>query len=164
MELKFLILAISAVMSLNCVNGCTVNADCNNGACQAGVCVCTAGFVSYQNGTCNYQQKEKLTAFLLSFLVGTTGADWFYLSQGNGAYITAGVFKLLTGVLGIFAPCCMCCFGFMRSDKAKIGGFLVISIGMVLMAIAQSAWYLADWIRILMNSFKDGNGVALKSW
>ena len=63
---------------------CNKNSDCNNGVCVEYFCLCTKGFVSYgTNQTCNYQQKEKLTAFLLSFLIGSTGADWFYLAQGN---------------------------------------------------------------------------------
>ena len=53
---------------------------------------------------CAYQQKEKLTVFLLSFFAGSVGADWFYLAAGNGAYIAAGVFKLFTcGGFGIWA-------------------------------------------------------------
>ena len=41
--------------------------------------------------------------FLVSFFAGATGADWFYLSAGNGGYIAAGVFKLLTlGGLGVW--------------------------------------------------------------
>jgi hypothetical protein len=80
---------------------CTVDKDCNNGVCTSGNCTCNSGYVDYKDGACNYLQKEKLTAFLLSFLIGTTGADWFYLSVGNGGYIAAGVFKLLTGIAGI---------------------------------------------------------------
>ena len=38
--------------------------------------------------------------FLLSFFLGALGVDWFYLCNGDAAYIVAGVFKLLT--LGIF--------------------------------------------------------------
>jgi hypothetical protein len=39
-----------------------------------------------------------LNAFLASFFGGGVGADWFYLYVGgNGGYIAAGIFKLLTG-------------------------------------------------------------------
>ncbi|CAF5042852.1 unnamed protein product, partial [Rotaria sp. Silwood1] len=58
---------------------------------------------------------------------GVFGADWFYLAAGNGGYIAAGVFKLLTfGGLGI--------------------------------------WALVDWIRVLTDSFPDGQGVSLQDW
>lgn len=36
-------------------------------------------------------------AFMASFFGGGVGADWFYLyTGGNGGYIAAGIFKLLT--------------------------------------------------------------------
>ena len=88
---------------------CTSNADCgSNGVCatSTSTCNCTkANYVTVQSDKpCAYEQKSKLTAFLLSFFLGGFGADWFYLSAGNGGYIAAGVFKLLTlGGAGIWA-------------------------------------------------------------
>ena len=112
------------------VNGaCTTDADCDNGKCDtaSSKCQCTKGYATFNNVSCNYEQKSKLTAFLVSFLAGGIGVDWFYLANGNGGYIAAGVFKLLTcGGAGI--------------------------------------WYTVDWIRILCDTFKDGNGVALNGW
>jgi hypothetical protein len=112
---------------------CSTNLSCIHGVCDRNqtvpYCICDRGWVIPRDGTtaCTYQQKSKLAAFLLSFLVGGLGADWFYLSVGNGGYIAAGVFKLLTlGGLGI--------------------------------------WWLVDWIRILTNSFLDGQGIALLEW
>ena len=65
---------------------CLTDDNCNKGRCVNLLCECTAGFVDYGGVSCNYQQKEKLTAFLLSILIGSTGADWFYLAQGNGGF------------------------------------------------------------------------------
>lgn len=87
---------------------CTSDANCGlNGVCatSTSICHCTkAGYVTVQSDKpCAYEQKNKLTAFLLSFFFGGFGADWFYLSAGNGGYIAAGVFKLLTlGGAGIW--------------------------------------------------------------
>lgn len=88
---------------------CTSNIDCGQGFCDRNrtiaTCICNRGWTLARDGTnqCNYQQKSKLAAFLLSFFVGGFGADWFYLSVGNGGYIAAGVFKLLTlGGIGIW--------------------------------------------------------------
>ena len=79
------VLLIFFLAQLTNATACNDKSQCGNGACVDQVCVCNKGYVSYGlNQTCNYQQKEKLTAFLLSFLVGSTGADWFYLAQGNG--------------------------------------------------------------------------------
>ena len=65
-----------------------------------------------------------MRAFLLSFIFGIFGADWFYLAQGNSMYIIAGFGKLCT-----LGACCI--------------------------------WGIADWIRILNDGFKDGQGVEL---
>ena len=73
---------------------------------------------------CSYRAKSKLVVFLVSFLAGSLGVDWFYLSLGDTGYIIAGIFKLIT-----------------------FGGFGI--------------WWLVDWIRILTDSFYDGNGMAL---
>ena len=80
------------------VTSCTANSDCNNGLCNSNICECKSGYIKWQNGTtCGYQQSEQLTTFLLSLFVGGLGVDWFVLAKGNGGYIAAGVFKLLTG-------------------------------------------------------------------
>ena len=74
-------LAMINLSLFNLLNGqsCTTDSNCNNGICTKNItCVCNPGFVSYgTNGTCNYEQKQKLTAFLLSFFVGFYGADWY---------------------------------------------------------------------------------------
>ncbi len=112
---------------------CSNDFDCKNGICyklnNTSICQCNRGWKYSKNGLniCDYEQKSKLGAFLLSFFVGGLGADWYYLSVGNGGYIAAGVFKFLT-----------------------LGGVGV--------------WWLVDWIRILTNSFKDGQGYPLLEW
>ena len=92
-----ILIHLSYVFNLKCTN----DTVCNNGVCTSGNCTCNAGYADFKDGTCNYQKKEKLTAFLFSILIGATGADWFYLSSGSGNYIAAGIFKLLTGIAGI---------------------------------------------------------------
>ena len=123
-------LAIQSILSLATAT-CTTSSDCgSNGVCATttGTCNCSKGYVTTDSTKpCAYQQKSKLTAFLLSFLVGGVGADWFYLAGGNGGYIAAGVFKLLT-----------------------MGGFGI--------------WWLVDWIRVLTDSFPDGQGAPLLDW
>ena len=80
--------------------------------------------MSFSDKEENAKGKSKLAAFLISFLVGGLGVDWFYLSDGVAGYIVAGVFKIITfGGMGI--------------------------------------WWLVDWIRILTDSFPDGNGLPL---
>ncbi|KAH3762826.1 hypothetical protein Pelo_5329 [Pelomyxa schiedti] len=83
------------------------------GWCNGVYCVCNEPWITLDvdnndrmadSTACNYEGKSKLTAFLLSFFVGSFGADWFYLARGSGGYIAAGVFKLLTlGGCGIWS-------------------------------------------------------------
>ena len=65
---------------------CTLNKDCNKGICNIeydlksfkilkSECICYSPFVNHK-GVCNYKQKDKSIAFLLSFFLGTFGFDW----------------------------------------------------------------------------------------
>jgi hypothetical protein len=91
------VILITVCLSISCgcfVNGkayeykevnCTNTRTCNNGTCTDKKCVCFPGYVTFgKGGACSYKQKEKLTAFLLSFFIGNTGADWFYLASNQG--------------------------------------------------------------------------------
>lgn len=144
---------------------CLSDSDCNgHGKCVNSVCKCETGYITHKGVNCNYKQKEKLVAFLLSFLIGATGADWFYLSSGSTMYIVIGVIKLLTGFVGIGLPCCLGCAGCLRSDGSKIAAFVIIIILITLLSLTNAVWWLADWIRVLVDNFKDGNGIDLKNW
>jgi hypothetical protein len=165
-----LLLIICFMLSINLSSqlSCNTDAECNNGKCSSNQCKCDAGYTTYMNQTCNYKQKEKLTAFLLSFLVGAFGADWFYLADGKDTYIVAGVFKLLTGVFCIIGSCFLgCTVVCMKNDKCRIMGTVstvIIIVLVILSTLTNAIWYLVDWIRVLCDTFKDGNGVDLKSW
>ena len=149
---------------------CSSNSACNNGACENGTCVCFSGYVTYKNSPCNYEQKQKLTAFLLSFFSGTFGADWFYLARGNSGYLVAGCFKLITSLVLMVAMCFGCCTSICmlidRPSIKKFGCCLSISIGipMAVCSLINVIWCTIDWIRVLADAFKDGNGVGLQNW
>ena len=125
----FSLATISSALPLRTAN-CLTSADReSNVICSTTeVCICPKGFVTTnRTKPCAYKQKEKLIAFLLTFVAGRVGADWFYLAAGNGYYIAAGIFKLLTG-----------------------GGWGI--------------WTMIDLIRVLTDSFPDGQGIALRDW
>lgn len=94
---------------------CVFDDECNNGECVLErtsefpngtyVCECDECWRDGDDGDpCSYELRPKLATFLISFFVGWTGADWFYLSRGDGCYICAGVCKLLTlGAFGVWA-------------------------------------------------------------
>lgn len=115
-------------------NTCNSSLECNHGTCELDgpnnyMCECDEGWINKDNKVCSYKQKLQLIAFLLSFFLGTFGADWFYLSVCNpcDCYSCVGVVKLLT-----------------------VGG--------------AGVWWLVDWIRIIVNTFPDGNNIPLKPW
>lgn len=88
------IVCIACLVTQANASNCTGD-SCLFGRCLSnGTCLCDSGYVTFgSNGlNCNYQQKEKLTAFLLSFFIGSTGADWFYLARGNESMISYYVF------------------------------------------------------------------------
>ena len=105
-------------------------------------------------------KRSKLAAFLISFFAGGLGADWFYLSRGVLIYIIVGIVKLL--LIGQAGFCCFsfkcetcCCCTFGEGLQKCLGpcGCLV-SIGVFI-------WWVVDWVRILTDTFPDGNGLEL---
>ena len=60
------------------------------------VCVCDKYYITLDDSEvfCNYNLKNRVTAFVLSFFLGEFGADWFYLSDGNTAYIIVGFIQV----------------------------------------------------------------------
>ncbi len=156
---------------------CESDLDCNNGVCDSGSskCNCTIGFVSFNNDTCKYTQKNQRTAYWLSVCLGPFGADWFYLANGSSSYIVVGLVKLSFGLILVFGICFSsfykCCNKYEGADGKnslrKIGGVvcgLVFVVLFLLAAFTSIIWCGVDVFRIYINAFKDGNGVALKQW
>jgi hypothetical protein len=140
---------------------CSIDAECGRGFCQGYMCQCYRGFITWRYmEVCSYQQRTKLTAFLVSFFVGIFGIDWFVLSQGNAGYIIAGIIKLLIS-LG-------CMTGWpiviVRLSKKKPNLTIPANIINVILSVTSFIWWLTDWIRILANVFYDGNGAPLQPW
>ena len=143
MSFQILLLAVLALAAVAPgVTGhseCDDNQDCGfpNGNCLEGHCVCKEDYVTVYTSTypipgqklhhCQEKKKDQLVAWLLSFFLGYTGADWFYLARGNGNYIVAGILKLLT-----------------------LGGCGI--------------WWVVDWIRILCDTFPDGQDIPLNKF
>lgn len=162
------VVSISAVPSETAskIANCQNDADCGHGKCSNSTCECSNGWIPYGNvaektGSCNYDQRSKRTAFFTSFFAGPFGADWFYLSRSNLAYIITGVLKLLIEC-GSIAAWLISFFGseypIFETNKTKFRRIKTF------LALISFVWWIVDWSRILGNRFPDGNGVALSSW
>ena len=132
-------------------------ASCGMGDCRprrtgyGKECVCDSRWMDKDGEPCAYQAKSKLVAFLLSFFLGGLGADWFYLSCGNAGYIVGGIAKI---IFVWILPVCGKALMSSGEGAAMCGGCcLCIVPGLI--------WALADWIRVVDNSFPDGNGMPL---
>ncbi len=147
---------------------CSHNSDCGNGICVDDTCQCNSGFTSFGDKVCTYEQKNKVTAFLLSLFLGNFGADWFYLARENSNYSWAGFFKLMTGLFFFLSSCFMCCaqMCFQQLSQGKVGLMVRLVVGglALLFSLINLIWYFVDWIRILADAFPDGNHVQLKPW
>lgn len=109
---------------------------------------------------CNYEQRTKLVAFLLSFFVGVFGVDWFVLSRGKTAYIVIGVVKLVvTLACALGWPILV---GNLSKKKDELVS-IATSINVTL-SLTSFLWWLTDWTRILADLFHDGNGAPLQPW
>jgi TM2 domain-containing membrane protein YozV len=140
---------------------CSEDYDCGLGFCRGYTCQCYPGYITwYYMETCAYEQRKKLTAFLLSFFVGIFGVEWFYLSRGNPGYIIAGIIKLI-----ISSGCCigwpLVRMATVKTSRKYVVMGNVINAGLTLISVL---WWLTDWIRILANAFHDGNGAPLQPW
>jgi hypothetical protein len=140
---------------------CSTDIECGRGYCQGYTCQCYRGYLIWRYGdVCHYEQRKKLTAFLLSFFLGIFGIEWFYLSRGFAGYIIAGIFKLLI-TLG-------CAIGWpimiINQSKKKQNLIIIGNIINVILSVTSFIWWLTDWIRILANVFYDGEGAPLQPW
>jgi hypothetical protein len=134
---------------------CMSDRDCRmHGWCKDGDCRCEKGWITWNSEQCSYKQSSKMMAFILSFLVGSAGVDWFVLSRRDTLYILCGILKLL-----ISTGCCIWSPLAARSkSKNATTAASCLSVSLTLIAFI---WWLIDWIRILFNNFLDGNGASL---
>ena len=74
---------------------CSDDNDCGLGYCAAYMCQCYRGYITwYFMETCAYEQRSKLTAFLVSFFVGILGIDWFLFIKRKWWIYCSWYFKI----------------------------------------------------------------------
>ncbi|PRP84759.1 mitochondrial RNA-splicing protein MRS3-like [Planoprotostelium fungivorum] len=137
-----------------CPNDCSNHGVCNiNLNTTQSVCRCVPGYTGVD---CSYQQRSRVTALLLSFFLGTLGAERFYLGQ-----VELGITKLLLCLFICILPCCLLWLACMVPER-QIGRMAALPTMMtVLVILAVFVWWMTDWILILTNKVTDVNGVSL---
>jgi hypothetical protein len=135
---------------------CNTDRDCHmHGWCKDGECECDRGWITWRNSRqCLYKQSSKIIAFVLSFIMGSVGMDWFILSRKDNLYILCGILKLL-----VSASCCI--WNPLAARSTNKNAATAASCLSVTLTLISFIWWFVDWIRILLNIFPDGNGAAL---
>ena len=145
--------------------------------CISGQCICQDCFMRSGSGRCSLREcrdytidgcqddrRSQLTALLLSIFLSGVGAANFYIER-NG--LAAGQLVLFLVILfsscAVCCPlCCVCC-----AEKKEYGIFLMvyfcfITVLIVLVSLAQTAWWIADLVIFANNDRDDGDGCMLK--
>ncbi|UJR35607.1 hypothetical protein I4U23_028358 [Adineta vaga] len=135
---------------------CLTDKDCFlHSYCDDGDCLCEKGWITWRDHRqCSYKQSSKILTFIISFMMGCMGIDWFLLSRRDSLYILCGILKLLV--------CVGCCIWnpLAASSKSRTAATTASCLSITLTLISF-IWWFVDWIRILLNSFPDGNGASL---
>lgn len=135
---------------------CATTNDCQKHMrCMENQCQCQKGWINWhKDAPCSYQQISKLSTFFYSLFFGYTGLDWFVLSRQNFLYVLTGLLKFLLTL----ASCIWARLVIINQTQTSmiVAGSVTISL-----AILTFIWWLIDWIRIVRNTFPDGNGVLL---
>lgn len=154
---------LSDFICTNPMVDCAGHGVCISNGTSNYACKCDPGYTNFDCGDnvqCCYQQKKRVTMFLLSFFVGWTGASYF-VAGATGL----GVGILLLCVGGF---CSLNCGkAFMSSDSeccqttstafAIIGGLAVV---------AALLWTLVLWCMVAAETetFKDANDQPIAPW
>ena len=144
---------------------CDTSNACGHGFCDTTtqLCKCDSGWVDDRSGTsCSYEQKKQLTAFLLEFFLGATGAGQFYV--GNNNLAIGQLWGLLFG--GLITTLLGASMGLPMDSSVRIhqsisSAFIALGLSALL---ADVVWWIIDTIRFGMNKIEDKNGYPLKPW
>jgi hypothetical protein len=131
-------------------------------------CKCDPGYTNYNCATnvqCCYKQEKRIKSFLLSFLVGWSGAPYFVL----------GATGLGVGILLLcFGGCCLATCGKLWADTemetCKPGcGSICASLSMILGGcgfVAAMIWWLVLWCMMAAETetIKDANNQPIAPW
>lgn len=146
--------------------------DCIQNQCVCQDCFMVSGDMcslrecrDFTRDGCEDNRKSQLTALLLSIFLSGVGAANFYIER-NG--LAAG--QLVLFLVVMFSSCAVCfpmCCIYCAKDREKAGFVLMvyfcfITILLILVSLAQTAWWIADLVIFAQNEREDGDGCMLK--
>jgi hypothetical protein len=128
---------------------CVTDKECNyKGTCENNICICDDRWVTINdNNMCNYLQKDKFTALMLSIFVGYFGVDQWYIQNYELAGPKMGISILLI-IYSIVA-------------YIKKLYYPVFVIPFLLLLSISFSWWLGDIIKISTKELSDGKNVNL---
>lgn len=142
------------------VLNCSGSASCDyNGFCiDANTCQCNSEYTTHYEKNkenpykaCNYQQKNRVTAFCLQFFLCTFGSANWYL--GNiGLAMGQLILYCVTSILG--------CRPNKKYDNIDSNNEPILNKIYRLIVLACLVWWIAELILIANGARKDGNGVS----
>lgn len=139
---------------------CKDNSSCSfNGHCiNSTHCICNELYTTVLNSTtqnfqCNYNQRSKQTAFLISLFLGPTGMEHLYI----GNYSLA-ILKLIIPFCLIILGTIVFIFGKKKENlKAVILGKVFEFSATIIIII----WWVIDLVLIACNIYNDENNISL---
>lgn len=152
-------------------SNCKSDRDCNHGTCNQTslICTCFPGYVTLSQellakygrddmpinidySKCNYPQKSRFIAFLLSLLFGI-GLDHLYV--GDRKILTAKlIYFFVIFIIYLLYQCCC-----KNNPISEIQMFCKTTI--IVLLSGYCLWWLIDIICFYNNSYVDFNGIKL---
>ena len=87
------------------------------------------------------------------------------MAKGNSNYVAGGVMKLLLFLSLSGLSCLVPCIVYGRKKNFRLLIYASVYTGIIsFIFISSTVWALADWIRVLVGKFPDGNGIELEEW
>ena len=142
----------------NCTDVGYISSQCSyHGICLSdGNCDCDKGYITHNSDiACNYEQKSKYIAFLLSFFLGMVGGggEWYL----NNTELALGQL-LFFWVVPIGACIIGCCLSILARDESA--GKCVSAAISACWGFGIIIWWICDWAFILNGDRTDSNGVS----
>ncbi|KAI6655068.1 TM2 domain-containing protein 3-like [Oopsacas minuta] len=124
---------------------------------------------SLSDDTCHSTAPSWVTAFILSLLFGTTGADNFYINRFD--YAIPQLLLFLSPLCGCFTLCSYCyCAMFLSIRKnlrpismcLNVTALILASLAAIILPLITTSWNIFDIFMFGFNAHFDSNGCTLR--